>query len=70
MTNVVLSLVMLAAFALCLGAFALWRRTGEAKQPLLMVLLAVIAVVNVLIWTVPIADGTTPLESLGEAAGE
>ena len=70
MTNVVLSLVMLAAFALCLGAFALWRRTGEAKQPLLMVLLAVLAVVNVLIWTVPTADGTTPLESLGAAAGE
>ena len=50
MTNVVLSLVLLAAFALCLCA--------------------VIAVGNVLIWTVPIADGTTPLESLGEAEGE
>ena len=67
MMDVVLSLVMLAALLLVLGAYALWRRTGEAKQPALMVLLALIAIANVLIWTVPTADGTSPVEQI-EAA--
>ena len=47
MTDLVLSLVILAAILLLVGAFVLWRRTGEAKQPLLMVLLAGIAIANV-----------------------
>lgn len=67
MVDIVLSIVMLAAILLVLGAFYLWRRTGEAKQPALMVVLAVIAVLNVLIWTVPNADGTSPLDQ-AEAA--
>lgn len=62
MTDVVLSIVMLAAILLLVGAFALWRRTGEAKQPALMVILAIIAVGNVLIWTIPDADGNSPME--------
>lgn len=65
MIDVVLSILMLAAIALLAGAFLLWRRTGNLKQPLLMVLLAVIAVVNVAIWTVPAADGSAPLDQLG-----
>lgn len=68
MTDIVLSIVMLAALALLAGAFALWRRTGETKNPALMVLLAVIAVLNVLIWTLPGADGTAPVEQI-KAAG-
>jgi len=60
---------MLAALALVTGAFVLWRRTGEAKNPALMVLLAVIAVLNVLIWTIPSTDGAAPIEQL-KAAGE
>lgn len=70
MTNVVLLLVMVAAFALVAGAFFMWRRTGELKQPALMVVLAVIAVGNVLIWTIPSADGTSPIEQLEKAGGE
>ena len=69
-TDIVLAIVMLAALALVAGAFVLWRRTGEAKNPALMVLLAVIAVVNVLIWTVPNAAGDVPLRQVEEAAGE
>lgn len=57
LTDIVLSLVMLAAFALVAGAFALWRRTGEKEKPALMVVLAIIAVGNVLIWTLPDAEG-------------
>lgn len=53
MIDIVLSLVMLAAFALVAGAFVLWQRTGERQKPALMVLLALIALANVLIWTLP-----------------
>ncbi|QIG53418.1 hypothetical protein G6N82_03990 [Altererythrobacter sp. BO-6] len=60
--NLVLSIVMLAAGTLLVGAFVLWRRGVPLKQPLLMVLLAVIAIVNVLIWTLPDASGDAPLD--------
>ncbi|MFL0672155.1 MAG: hypothetical protein ACJLS3_12245 [Erythrobacter sp.] len=70
MPDFVLSLVMLTAIALVVGAFVYWRRTGIAKQPVLMVLLAVIAVINVLIWTIPTKDGRAPLETIkAEQAG-
>lgn len=62
--NLVLSIMMLAAGALVLGAFALWRRTGQRKQPLLMLFLALIALVNVAIWTVPDSSGTAPVDKL------
>ena len=67
MTDVVLALVMLAAFGLVFGAFVLWRRTGEMKQPALMLILAGVAFVNVLIWTVPDADGNSPLDQVEKA---
>lgn len=69
MTEIVLSIVMLAALALVAGAVVLWRRTGEVRNPALMVLLAAIAVANVLIWTLPSTDGTAPIEQI-KAAGE
>ena len=65
-TDLVLSIVMLAAFALLVGAFVLWRRTRELKNPALMVVLAIVAIANVLIWTIPDADGTSPLDSASE----
>ena len=64
MPDFVLSLVMLTALALMAGAIVLWRRTRAIKQPALMVLLAVIALINVLIWTLPTSDGTAPLEQV------
>ncbi len=67
--DLVLSIVMLAAILLIVGAVALWRRTGAVKQPALMVVLALIAIGNVLIWTIPTADGTSPIEQ-AEAVGE
>ncbi len=70
MTDIVLSLVMLAALALVAGAYAMWRRTGELKQPALMLVLAGIALINVLIWTVPTTDGTAPIEQVGEVAAQ
>ncbi|PKP66755.1 MAG: hypothetical protein CVT85_00720 [Alphaproteobacteria bacterium HGW-Alphaproteobacteria-7] len=69
MTDIVLSIVMLAALALLAGAYALWRRTGQIKQPALMMVLAVIAVLNVLIWTLPTSTGEAPITQI-KAAGE
>jgi hypothetical protein len=66
MTDIVLSIVMLAALALVAGAVVLWRRTGQVKQPALMVLLAVIAVLNVLIWTIPTSTGEAPITQIKE----
>ena len=67
-TDIVLSIVMLAALALVAGAVVLWRRTGQIKQPALMLLLAVIAVMNVLIWTIPTSTGEAPITQI-KAAG-
>ena len=69
MTDIVLSIVMLAALLLVVGAFVLWRRTGQVKQPALMLLLAVIAVLNVLIWTIPTNTGKAPITQI-KTAGE
>ncbi len=69
MLNVVLSLLMLAAFALLAGAYFLWRRSGDTKRPLLMVVLAIIAVVNIAIWTVPDSSGEAPVDAAGGSFG-
>lgn len=68
MTDLVFSIVVLAAILLLVAAFVYWRRTGKLKQPVLMVVLALIAIGNVLIWTIPMADGTAPLDQI-QAAG-
>ncbi|MFN7157940.1 hypothetical protein [Erythrobacter cryptus] len=70
MIDLVLSLVMLAALALVAGAFVLWRRTGAARQPLLMLLLAAIALINVVIWTLPTPGGEAPVSAIRKQAAE
>lgn len=60
----VLSILVLAAFALLLGAIWLWRKGGARKQAGLMVVLAVVALLNVAIWTVPQSDGTAPIAQI------
>lgn len=57
----VLSLLVLTAIALLLGAAFLWRRGGSMRQAVLMAILAVVAIVNVAIWTLPGASGENPL---------
>lgn len=48
-----LSIMMLAVFALVGGAgYLLWKRR-PAKQPVLMLVCAAVLLVNVLIWTLP-----------------
>jgi hypothetical protein len=70
MTDFVLSLVMLTALALVAGAFVYWRRTGAIKQPLLMVLLALIALGNVALWTIPTKEGVAPVTQIKERQEE
>ena len=59
--NTVLSILVLAAIALVLGAAALWRRGGSRKQIGLMLLLAAIMAANIGIWTLPDSSGNAPL---------
>ena len=59
--DTVLSILVLAAIALVIGAVALWRRGGQAKQVWLMLLLAAIIVGNVLVWVVPDSTGKAPV---------
>ena len=68
--SVTLAVVMAVVLALLAGAYALWRQTGDPKKPVLMVILAGVAVMNVLIWTVPTSDGTSPIDKLEEAGSE
>lgn len=61
--DLVLSILVLAAIALLLGAAYLWRR-GERQRPLLMLVLAFIMAANVAIWTMPTKGGEAPLEKV------
>ena len=60
-SGTVLSILMLAALAMLLGAVYLWRRRGASRQVWLMLVLAVVLAANVAIWVVPSPDGTTPV---------
>lgn len=59
MMNAVLSLLVLAVLLLPLLALTMWRR-GARQQAALMLVLALVAAVNVAIWTWPDAAGKAP----------
>ena len=63
-TDTVLSILVLAAFALLIGAFVFWRRGGPKRQVTLMVILALVALANVAIWIIPDERGTAPVDQL------
>ena len=49
-----LSVAIIAAFALALGAFNLLRKRRDRKRAVLMLVAAAVLVGNVMIWTVPL----------------
>lgn len=59
MIDTILSVLVLAAIALVIGAVAWWRR-GQRKQALLMALLALVIVGNAALLLVPDANGNAP----------
>ncbi|MGN3973785.1 hypothetical protein [Tsuneonella sp. SYSU-LHT278] len=67
MLSTVLSILVLATFALIGGAIWLWRKPGMRQKALLMLVLAAIAMVNVAIWTLPDGAGRSPVGQLGTA---
>jgi hypothetical protein len=66
MLSTVLSILVLAAFALTGGAIFLWRKPGMRRQALLMLALAAIALLNLAIWTVPDSEGRSPAARMGD----
>ena len=62
--SIVLSIVMLAAFALVLAAFLAWRKGLPKKQIGLLLLLALVMAVNIAIWTVPDSKGQAPIDQV------
>lgn len=68
MLDLVISIIMLAAFALLGGAFWLWRRGIYLRQALLMVFLAIVMFTNVAIWLVPVKDGAALAEKAQDRA--
>jgi hypothetical protein len=61
--DLVLSILVLAATALVIGAVVLWRRGGRTKQVWLMLLLAAIVAGNLALWLVPYDNGTAPVNA-------
>ena len=59
MNDTVLSVLVLAAIAMVIGAIAWWRR-GLRKQAALMLALAAIMAANVAIWLVPVDGANAP----------
>ncbi|MHA6316967.1 hypothetical protein ACXYN8_04815 [Altererythrobacter sp. CAU 1778] len=68
--DTVLSILVLAAFALIAGAAFLWRSKGERKRPGLMLLLAAVMLMNVAIWTVPDSGGAAPLDRIEQGPAQ
>ncbi|WP_324739737.1 hypothetical protein U8326_08580 [Tsuneonella sp. CC-YZS046] len=64
----VLSILVLAAIALLLGAFVAWRKGRPRRQIMLMLLLAAVMVLNIAIWTLPDKSGQAPLGRSIESA--
>lgn len=59
MTNVILSVLMIAGIALLAGAYVLHSRGGERKKIWLMVIAALVMFANLAIWSLPTQSGQT-----------
>jgi uncharacterized transporter YbjL len=66
MLDTALSFVMLGAIALVVGSIVLWHRGASKGRIILALVLAAIAIANVLVMTVPYDSGETPVEKAQE----
>ncbi|AKM10844.1 hypothetical protein [Croceicoccus naphthovorans] len=67
MSDIVLSILVLAAIVMVFGAVLAWRH-GDRKRAGLMLLLTIVMAVNVGIWTIPApGDATTLSEEARKA---
>lgn len=57
----ILSILVLAALAMLLGAWLAWRN-GDPKRALLMIVLAAVMAGNVAIWAMPTPEGAMPAQ--------
>ncbi len=65
MITTVLSLLTLAVLLMLAGAMLQWRR-GERRKAVLLVILALVAGINIAIWTVPYESGVAPVAQAGD----
>jgi hypothetical protein len=63
MANAILSISMLAGFALLWGAWRLWKRDGLVQKAWLMIAAALVIFANIAIWTVPDKSGNTLVQA-------
>jgi hypothetical protein len=63
MVNIILSVGMLAGFALILGAWRMWVRDGLGQKVWLMIAAALVIFANVAVWTVPDKQGNSLVKS-------
>ena len=61
MTNLILSILMLAGAALLLGGIYILRKGINRKQGWLMILAAAVMFANVGIWTIPVPETNQPV---------
>ena len=61
MTNLILSILMLAGAALLLGGIYILRKGNNRKQGWLMILAAAVMFANVGIWTIPVPETNQPV---------
>lgn len=61
MTNLILSILMLAGTALLVGGIYILRKGINRKQGWLMILAAAVMFANVGIWTIPVPETNQPV---------
>ena len=69
MVQTMLSLGVLAAFALLAGGLWLIVKRGERKNGILMLIAALVILANVAIWSVPLPDGKLNGSGSSDPAG-
>ena len=62
MEDLTLSVMMVGAFALVVGAILRWRRDGFVRHVWLMLIAAAVILANVVIWSIPVKGSGTPSE--------